>query len=340
MSNIYGFRPGRGCRDPLFVLHEIIANRGKKTVFMAFMDIRKAYDTVWSEALEYGGEGQNVECSEALEHRERESAVLIGDDVSDWFAVEVGLAQDCPLSPILFSLYINDLAIQVKEDGGAVSFGGVKYSILMYADDMVLLSEDSQGLQKSLDIAFEYSQKWRFQFNLGKDKTEIMIYRGVGCRKKERERIAGLSWLLDGKEVRIVDRYIYLGVLLTNNGKYVETRRMIEKRARKGFWTAVNMGVEGGWMNVDNAVMVWNCQVRSILEYGAEVLHFPNWKDPELLARKMGKCILGVRQSTVNEVVQGELGWWSMEGRRQLLRLKYWRFAFDRVADYVFHNRA
>jgi hypothetical protein len=37
------------------------------------------------------------------------------------------------------------------------------------------------------------------------------------------------------------------------------------------------------------------------------------------------KAILGMRNSTVDEVVMGELGWWTMKARRDLLRLLYWR---------------
>ena len=49
------------------------------------------------------------------------------------------------------------------------------------------------------------------------------------------------------------------------------------------------------------------------------------WEEAERLARRMGRAILGVRRSTVNEVVMGELGWWTMKARRDFLRLMYWR---------------
>ena len=38
----------------------------------------------------------------------------------------------------------------------------------------------------------------------------------------------------------------------------------------------------------------------------------------------MGKMILRCSSKMANEVVQGELGWWSLKGRRDMLRLKYW----------------
>ena len=48
-----GFRFGHSCVDNLFVLNEVVQGRlqkGKKT-FSFFLDIKKAYDTVWRDGL-------------------------------------------------------------------------------------------------------------------------------------------------------------------------------------------------------------------------------------------------------------------------------------------------
>merc|ERR1712228_189669 len=41
--------------------------------------------------------------------------------------------------------------------------------------------------------------------------------------------------------------------------------------------------------------------------------------------KNMGKRILGLKESTTNEAVRGEMGWWSMKARRDMMRLRYWR---------------
>ena len=43
------------------------------------------------------------------------SAVLLEGEKSDLFNVEQGVAQDCSLSPILFSVFINDLLKEVEQ---------------------------------------------------------------------------------------------------------------------------------------------------------------------------------------------------------------------------------
>ena len=101
---------------------------------------------------------------------DRKCGVVWEGEVGEWFEMESGVAQGCPLSPVLFSLYINDIALEIKEKGGGTQWGEVRVAVLMYADDMVLLADSKEGLQRSIDAAFAYSRKWRLLFNVGKEK--------------------------------------------------------------------------------------------------------------------------------------------------------------------------
>ncbi len=50
---------------------------------------------------------------------------------TDWFNVSSGLKQGCPLSPILFNFYINDLALHLNNAGHGVDLDGVKVNVLL-----------------------------------------------------------------------------------------------------------------------------------------------------------------------------------------------------------------
>ena len=54
--------------------------------------------------------------------------------------------------------------------------GGKRMSCLMFADDIVLLADSKEALQKSLDVAWKYSRKWRFEYNFGKDKSDVRVF--------------------------------------------------------------------------------------------------------------------------------------------------------------------
>ena len=60
--------------------------------------------------------------------------------ISDWFDVKIGLKQSCILSPLLFNIFINDLAQTVNNLECGASYGESDVSILLYAGDIVLLS--------------------------------------------------------------------------------------------------------------------------------------------------------------------------------------------------------
>ena len=65
------------------------------------------------------------------------TCVRLNGIYSDWFNINVGLRQGCSLSPILFNLFIDDLARKLKAVGEGVDIGGDKLCLLLYADVIV-----------------------------------------------------------------------------------------------------------------------------------------------------------------------------------------------------------
>jgi hypothetical protein len=109
-------------------------------------------------------------------YRKVKSCVKVEEGLfSSWFDLEVGLRQGCPLSPILFILFIDGLARAVKEWANKDRKRGILgVSILLFADDIVLLAKDNKELQSLLAVVYAYSTKWNFRFNI--DKSKIMIF--------------------------------------------------------------------------------------------------------------------------------------------------------------------
>ena len=76
-----------------------------------------------------------------------ESCVAVRDRLSGWFPVKSSVRQGDSLSPILFAVCINDLADDLRRLGKGISIGDDSISILMYADDVVLLSGRASDAQ-------------------------------------------------------------------------------------------------------------------------------------------------------------------------------------------------
>ena len=115
-----GFRQDRNCIDHVLALSKVIETRKKqgKSSFVAFVDFSKAYDHIdrsllWHKLSAYGLQGKMMAAMKAL-YSNVECCVRLNGFRSDWFPVSCGVKQGCNMSPTLFSLFVNDLAVEVK----------------------------------------------------------------------------------------------------------------------------------------------------------------------------------------------------------------------------------
>jgi hypothetical protein len=173
------FRKDRRCEDHIFTLNSIMAIRqaeGKQT-FMAFLDFKKAFDTIWRDGLfkavrSIGIEGSFLNILMNMYTNVR-SKVHFQDIKTDFFSVDEGVKQGCVLSPIIFCIYINELAKMIKTKNHGVSIFGTKIGCLFWADDVVLIGDSDNDLNQLLNTASEFSTKWKLSFNY--DKSNVLI---------------------------------------------------------------------------------------------------------------------------------------------------------------------
>ena len=117
-----GFRAMRGCIDQVFTLRQVMEKgiEKRRELFMAFIDLEKAYDRVnrvklW-EALKQAQVGEGLVRAIQSLYVECEARVKVGGKHSEWFAVEQGVRQGCTLSPWLFNVFFD--VIVKKARGG------------------------------------------------------------------------------------------------------------------------------------------------------------------------------------------------------------------------------
>ena len=89
------------------------------------------------------------------------SAVHLEGEKSDIFKIEQGVAQGCSLSPILFSVFINDLLKEVEQTGLEIKLSsGKTVGGMLFADDFVGITDSKESLQKLIDVVYSYCSKW------------------------------------------------------------------------------------------------------------------------------------------------------------------------------------
>uniref|UniRef100_A0A674NZS3 Reverse transcriptase domain-containing protein n=1 Tax=Takifugu rubripes TaxID=31033 RepID=A0A674NZS3_TAKRU len=111
-----GFGPGRGTVDQLYTLSRVLKGAWEfaQPVHMCFVDLEKAFDRVpqgvmWGVLREYGVSGPPIRAVRSLYDR-CQSLVRIAGSKSNSFLVRVGPRQGCPLSPILFRIFMDRIS--------------------------------------------------------------------------------------------------------------------------------------------------------------------------------------------------------------------------------------
>ena len=110
-------------------------------------------------------------------------------------------------SPVLFSLFINELALDIIYNGRhgvSLSSDFVQLVILLFADDTILLSETVVGLQTQLNNLFSAASKLQLKVNM--NKSDIVVFRKGGYLGS-RER-----WVYGDCMMKVVNSYKYLGI--------------------------------------------------------------------------------------------------------------------------------
>ena len=103
-----------------------------------------------------------------------------GAGLSEFFECSLGMKQGCLFSPLIFSLLISEVADFVRENGkhGIQLLPGFEHVfLLLFADDVVLVSSTPGGLQNQIKIE-KTSESLGLRVNL--DKTKVMIFRKGG----------------------------------------------------------------------------------------------------------------------------------------------------------------
>ena len=102
-------------------------------------------------------------------------SIRIDEYFTDFFSVAQCLKQGCGLSPTLFSIYVIDLVTEINALNCGIRFDNNVISILMYADDIVLISKSTDELQTMLNSLKNRCCKWRLTIN--ESKTKVIHFR-------------------------------------------------------------------------------------------------------------------------------------------------------------------
>ena len=120
----------------------------------------KAFDRVNRDILfitlaNIGVSGNMLESIKTL-YADCQASVNVNGSYADFFSIASRVKQGDVISPTLFAIFIKDLVKGIKLDMGAEISSDFKISILLFADDIVIIAPNELNRQSMLD----YLSKW------------------------------------------------------------------------------------------------------------------------------------------------------------------------------------
>jgi hypothetical protein len=326
-----GFREKCRTTDHMFILKCImdLYKKKKKKLFICFVDFSKAFDKVWHEGLffklaKYGISTKFYNIIKNMYHKVS-LQVKIGALLTPRFKSDQGVRQGDNLSPSLFNIFINDIPDCLRGCSPAIYFD-IPIQCLLYADDLVIFSENEKGMQLALNKLSHYSNTWRLEINIS--KTKIMcINQSVRSNKS--------MFNYNKLKLEQVTEYSYLGIIFTEKATFKTALNSLYNKGLKAYFKLLKLLQP--LPSAKTALHLFDHLIKPIILYGCEIWgpckintpiearEYDHWKMIrtkfplehnmantnnlyEKLHLKMCRSILGVNKKNSNVGIYGELG--------------------------------
>jgi hypothetical protein len=215
-DNQYGFKRKHGTDMCIYALKEIIQKYRNlnSTMFLCFLDASKAFDRVnhaklFQKLVQRGTPGYLVRI--LIYWYSHQTMVVRWDDaISEPFQVSNGVRQGGILSPYLFNVYMDDLSKKLNACSTGCMNGLLLLNHLMYADDLVIFSPYSGGLQMLLKICSEYGIDNNVKYNA--IRSTVMV-----IRSKYDKHTVFPNFMLNSAALCISEVVKYLGHFMTED---------------------------------------------------------------------------------------------------------------------------
>ena len=320
-----GFVPGNRTSDAHIIINNLIqkyCHKNNSKIFSCFVDFSKAFDTIprdilLKKLLSHNIKGKFFNIIRNI-YADDKAGIKIQNQCTETFEINMGVRQGCVLSPLLFNIFLSDLPQKLDLTESKVKLGNTELASLVWADDIVLMSESESGLQQMINVLENYCQENKLKINT--DKTKCMIFNKTG-------RIIRRNFYANGILLDIARSYKYLGFLVTPSGEIKSGLQDLRDRALKAFMKLKNtLGIAFN-KTISTTISLIEALVKPILLYNSDFwgcMKLPKANPIENLHIMMCKQLLGVQKQTTNIGVLLELGRVPMQLFAVKLATKNW----------------
>ena len=324
--NQFGFCKGCRASDNVFIIDTLISYQKsrKKPLFITYVDFSKAFDFVnrtflYYKLIQKGYGGRLLKIIQSL-FAKSSARIRWEGQLGTRIDSTYGVLQGGIISPKLFNLYLADVGDYLNQTHG-IAIDDVTFTHLLYADDLVLLSESASGMQELINDLAAYCRKWHLIVN--SKKTKVMVIQP----NRKQKTLVEHNFMLDEVKLEIVNSYKYLGHVICNSAKthslMLDHLTTQAQRAMHALKEKVKSTV--GYLPPRLSLKMFDTHILPILEYNAEIWFSPKEIDSlEKIQLKYLKNMLCVRNQTSTIGILADTGRFPLLYRQQVSALKYW----------------
>ncbi|KAI3424483.1 hypothetical protein D9Q98_010032 [Chlorella vulgaris] len=342
-----GFRQGYRTVDNCFILRalaERARSRGVK-LYLCAVDFEKAFDSVdrpllWAALQRAGIGGTMLQAIQAM-YADVPVCVRTEEGLSGCFQSVLGVKQGCPLSPLLFGIFLDDFEGHIQQLGDAAALpqlAGRTVPPLLFADDMFLLSSSASGLQAQLHALQDYCNAKKLTVNA--KKTQVMIMR-PGGGSGNGKLAAGESFEYAGLPLEVASSTKYLGLTFSQLSKqhgFASCADVLAKAGRQAMFAMRRRAWELGACLVEQQCMLFDVFVKPVLSYGCElwgvdVLLRPDCSSVERVHRWFCRRVQGLPKQVTAAISLAELGRQPLQSFWIQQLVRFWNRLQNSAAD-------
>ena len=292
IDNQFGFKSRSSCEHAIFTLREtaLLGIKNHKPTYACAIDASKAFDKLnrailWDKMI---GRIDDDILASLIKYYDNSLAIINNNNTtSAIFSTRLGVKQGGPLSPRLFAIYLEDLVDNIEAAGMGIQAGGNthKVNILLYADDIILVSQSTGELQAMLNMTSQYGIDHEIKFN--PTKTNGIVFGG---------KAPANNIYLDNQPINFTDTIKYLGVTLTSQltpTAHIEERKTATIAAANGLR---KIGIFSPAASATLKAFLYKTYVRPVLYYGLTVqsLNKGETNDIQTFESTLVKRIIGI----------------------------------------------
>ncbi|XP_045025199.1 uncharacterized protein LOC123469925 [Daphnia magna] len=288
----------------------------KKSTVAVFLDIEKAYDSIWIQGLLFKMASMGITGAILAWLKNfvtgRSMCVRIGDQESSHKTISNGVPQGAVISPILFNIMMSDFPMQQQT------------KTLLFADDVTIYTQVNQPedaettLQPALDKIYRWGSKWNFKFAPAKSATVVFT--------RAYKPGADPLLFLNGHRIMTRSSHKFLGVWFDQKLLWKEHIAHVYQACCKmknpfKIITTARIGP-----TTHTLMILFKSLVRSKIDYGLIAYgnaSKSNLTQLDVISRAIIRIVLGSRLSTPTEILYAESGTEPIGTRRRWLATKY-----------------